>query len=115
MDWQWQLVVSIGAPIISSILTQLAACRKSKADLKAVEIHTDAEVKKIKEASDKEIRNIKVMYQKHIEKLRTETEEQIKIKTAERKLSSEDHMEKIQHVFMKLTHKTNSKKSEEPS
>lgn len=84
MDWKMQLGISIVVPIISSVLTYLAAIKKSKDEIKAVQIKADTEIQKIKEESEKEIKRIK-----------TETEEQIKLKMAERDMASKDYEEKV--------------------
>lgn len=41
MDWKMQLGISIVVPIISSVLTYLAAIKKSKDEIKAVQIKAD--------------------------------------------------------------------------
>ncbi len=86
MDWKMQLGISIVVPVISSLLTYLAAIRKSKDDIKAVQIKADNEIQKIIEASDKEIERMKV-----------NTEEQIKLKLAERDLALKENEEKMKN------------------
>ena len=58
MDWKLQLGISIVVPIVSSLLTYLAAIKKSKNDVEAVKISAETEIKKIREESDKELKRI---------------------------------------------------------
>lgn len=84
MDWKIQLVISFIVPIISSLLTYLAAVKKSKNEVEAIKISADSEIKKIREESDKELKRIQ-----------KETDEQIRLKIAESNLSSKANEDKI--------------------
>ena len=89
MDWKMQLGISIIVPIISSVLTYLVAIKKSKDEIKAVQIKADNEIQKIREASDKEIERMKV-----------NTEEQIKLKLAERNFAIKEDEEKMKNTMV---------------
>lgn len=101
MDWKWQLIISIGVPLITSILTYLAAVKKSNDDIKSVKINAETEIKKIKEESNKEIKNIEIEYEKQIEKIKVETDEKIKLKIAESELNNKDNNEKMKNDMAK--------------
>lgn len=85
MEWIGQLAITL----ISSILTYLAATKKSKDDLEKVKIEADVEIEKIKEASNKEI-----------EKMKADTEQQIKLKMAEFELKSKSDEDSIKTKYM---------------
>ena len=87
MDWKLQLGISIVVPIISSLLTYLAAIKKSKNDVEAVKISAENEIKKIREESDKELKRIQ-----------KETDEQIRLKIAENDLISKTNEEQIKNA-----------------
>ena len=59
METYEQLGISIVVPIVSSLLTYLAAIKKSKNDVEAVKISAETEIKKIREESDKELKKFK--------------------------------------------------------
>ena len=86
MDWKMQLGISIIVPIISSLLTYLAAIKKSKNEIETVKISADNEIKKIKEESEKELKRIQ-----------KETDEQIRLKIAEQNLSSKSKEEQLKN------------------
>ena len=87
MDWKLQLGISIVVPIVSSLLTYLAAIKKSKNDVEAVKISAETEIKKIREESDKELKRIQ-----------KETDEQIRLKIAENDLTSKTNEEQLKNV-----------------
>lgn len=87
MDWKLQLGISIVVPIISSLLTYLAAIKKSKNDVEAVKISAENEIKKIREESDKELKRIQ-----------KKTDEQIRLKIAENDLISKTNEEQIKNA-----------------
>lgn len=100
MNWKWQLVISIGGPIFTAVLSYLAAIKKANKEIDAVKINAETEIKKIKEESDKEIKNIETEYQKQIEKMKVETEERIKIKITESELVSKNNADKVKNEAM---------------
>lgn len=87
MDWKLQLGISIIVPIVSSLLTYLAAIKKSKNDVETVKISAETEIKKIREESDKELKRIQ-----------KETDEQIRLKIAENDLNSKTNEEHLKNV-----------------
>ncbi len=87
MDWKLQLGISIVVPIVSSLLTYLAAIKKSKNDVEAVKISAETEIKKIREESDKELK-----------KIQKETDEKIRLKIAENDLTSKTNEEQLKNV-----------------
>ena len=87
MDWKMQLGISIIVPIISSLLTYLAAVKKSKNEVEAIKISADNEIQKIREESEKELKRIQ-----------KETDEQIRLKIAENDLSSKSNEEQLKNV-----------------
>ena len=82
MEWIGQVAITL----LGSILTYLAATKKSKNELTKEKIKSETEIEKIKEAANKEI-----------EKMKTATEEQIKIKVAEQELSSKSKEDNIKY------------------
>lgn len=94
MDWKMQLGISIGVPIFTSLLTYLAAIKKSNNDIKSIQIQSDTEIKKIKEDSDKELKKIEAEYNNQIKKMKAETDEQIKLKLAEHELNLKENDKK---------------------
>lgn len=100
MELKWQLIISIGVPIATSVLTYLAAIAKTKVDIKAIEIGAETEIIKIKEESNKEIKNIEIKYQKQIEKMKIETEEQIKLKVDELELATKGDEDKMKNQMV---------------
>ena len=85
MEWIGQLVITL----IGSILTYIAATRKSKDDLEKAKIQAEVELQKIKETSNKEI-----------ERMQVDTEEQIKLKLADLKLKSKSDEDSIIAKYM---------------
>ena len=72
---------------ISSLLTYLAAVKKSKNEVEAIKISADNEIQKIREESDKELKRIQ-----------KETDEQIRLKIAESDLSSKSNEEQLKNT-----------------
>lgn len=89
MELVKQLLIALLTTSLGSILTYLAAIRKSKDEIKAVEIKAENEIKKIESE-----------YQKQIEKMKVETEEQVKLKIAESELLSKENNEKLKNEAM---------------
>ena len=89
MDWKLQLLISFILPIITSVLTYLAATKKSKAEVEKVKISADNEIQKIRGESDKEIKRIKL-----------ETDEQIRLKLAESNINSKENEDSIKNAAM---------------
>lgn len=85
MEWISQLAITL----LGAILSYLAATKKSKIELEKSKLVANNEIEKIREASNKEIERMKV-----------ETEEQIKLKLAERDLSSIENDEKLKNEAM---------------
>lgn len=89
MELLKQIIIALITTSFGSVLTYLAAIRKSKDEIKAVEIKAETEIKKIESE-----------YQKQIEKMKVETEEQIKLKIAESELASKENDEKLKNEAM---------------
>ena len=87
MDWKIQLLISFILPLVGSILTYLAATKKSKIEMEKVRISCDNEIQKIKEESEKEIKRIKL-----------ETDEQIRMKIAESNINSKANEDNIKNM-----------------
>lgn len=85
MEWIGQLAITL----LGSILSYLAATKKSKNDIEKAKIEANTEIEKIREESTKEI-----------ERIKTETEEQIKLKIAESNLASKENDEKLKNEAM---------------
>lgn len=86
MEILGQIIIALVTTTLGSVLSYLAAIRKSKDEIKAVEVKAETEIKKIESE-----------YQKQIEKMRVETEEQIKLKIAESELASKKEEEKLKN------------------
>ena len=89
MDWKLQLLISFILPLVCSILTYLAAAKKSKIEVEKVKISCDNEIQKIREESEKEIKRIKL-----------ETDEQIRIKITESDINSKANEDNIKNIAM---------------
>lgn len=89
MELVKQLLIALLTTSLGSILTYLAAIRKSKDEIKAVEIKAENEIKKIESE-----------YQKQIEKIKVETDEQIKLKMAEIELKAKADEDNIKTKYM---------------
>lgn len=85
MEWIGQVAITL----VGSILSYLAATKKSKNELEKEKIKSEAEINKIREEANKEI-----------EKIKTETESQIKVKMAEQELSSKSKEEDMKYEAM---------------
>lgn len=85
MEWIGQVAITL----VGSILTYLAATKKSKNELEKEKIRSEAEISKIKEEANKEI-----------EKIKTEAESQIKVKMAEQEIASKSKEEDIKNEAM---------------
>lgn len=91
MDFVIQIVIALITTTLGSILSYFASIRKSKDEIKALEIKSDNEIKKIESE-----------YQKQIEKMKAETEEQIKLKIAESDLVAKENDEKLKNEAMSM-------------
>ena len=90
MELVKQILIALLTSSLGSMLTYLAAIKKWKAEIKAVEIKAENEIKKIESE-----------YQKQIEKIKVETEELIKLKIADSELLSKENTEKIKNEAMR--------------
>lgn len=89
MELLKQIIIALITTSLGSILSYLAAIKKSKYEIKAVEIKAENEIKKIESE-----------YQKQIEKIKVETNEQIKLKIAEIELKSKSDEDNIKTKYM---------------
>ena len=89
MELVKQILIALLTTSLGSVLTYLAAIKKSKAEIKAVEIKAENEIKKIESE-----------YKNQIKKIKVETEELIKLKIADSELLAKENTEKIKNEAM---------------
>lgn len=105
------MVLSILVPVITGIISYLAAINKSKSDIESVKIQSrndidkikesaDAEIKKVKETAEIENKKIEDRYKHDLEKIKTETDEKIRLMIAEKELENQTKGNDITNQFV---------------
>jgi len=106
----WTVFVSLFVPIVSGIISYLAAINKSKTDIENSRIqanneiekireNAEAEIKKVAETAEIENRRMEEQYKHDLEKLKTETDERIRLMIAEKDLQNKTKNDEMANQF----------------